>query len=100
MPSQCTTGNKIFKAKKGKRSVEVIAWRKLPASRPTGTTSPLVGIGLADGGYLERIHAHLRVVYLELAVSGVHNVVDTIDCYRGELIERTAMDRARICTCQ
>ena len=52
---------------------------KLPASRSTGTTSPLVGIGLADGGDLERIHAHLGVVYLELAVSSIHDVMNTID---------------------
>ena len=77
----------------------MIAWMKLPASRPTGTTSPLIGIGLADGGDLERIHTHLRVVYLELAVPGVHNVVDTIDCYHGELTKRTAVNEAKICTC-
>jgi len=100
MPSLCTAGNKIFKVKKGKRSVEVTAWMTLPASRSTGTTSPLVGVGLTDGGDLERIHTHLRVVYFELAVSGVHNVVDTIDCDHGELTERTAGNEARVCTCQ
>ena len=99
MPSLCTTGNKIFEVKKGKRFGEVIACMKLPASRSTGTTSPLVGIGLADRGDLERIHTHFRVVYLELAVSGIHNVVDTIDCYHGELTERTAANEGRICTC-
>ena len=99
MPSQCTTGNKIFKTKKGKESAELIAWMKLPASRPTGTTGALVGIGLADRGDLERVHTNLGVVYLELAVSGVDNVVDTIDCYHGELIKRIAVNESRIRTC-
>lgn len=51
----------------------------LPASRSTGTTSPLIGIGLANRGDLQRIHTHLGVVYLELAVSAIHNVMNTID---------------------
>jgi len=72
---------------------------KLPASRSTGATSSLVGIGLTDGSDLERIHTHLGIVYLELAVSGVHNVVNTIDCCQVELAERTAMKKARIGTC-
>jgi len=51
----------------------------LPASRSTGTTSSLIGIGLADRSDLERVHTHLGVVNLELAVSGIHNVMNTID---------------------
>ena len=62
----------------------------LPASCSAGTTSPLVGIGLADGGDLECIHTHLRVVYLELTVSGVHDVVNTIDYPNDDLVKRTA----------
>ena len=63
---------------------------KLPASRSTGTTSPLIGIGLADRSNLERIHTHLRVVYLELTVSGVHDVVNTIDYPNDDLVKRAA----------
>lgn len=53
---------------------------ELPASRSTGTTGPLVCIRLADRGNLERIHTHLGVVYLQFAVSSIHNVMDTINC--------------------
>ena len=51
----------------------------LPASRSTGTTSSLVGIGLADRCDLEGVHTHLGVVNFELTVSGIHNIMNTID---------------------
>lgn len=51
----------------------------LPTPRPTSTASTLVGVGLADGCDLERVHTNLGVVHFELAVSSIHNVVNTID---------------------
>lgn len=72
---------------------------ELPASGSTGTTSPLIGIGLAYRRDLERVHTHLRVVYLELTVSSVHNVMDTIDCCCSDSIARAAMKQTGIRTC-
>ena len=57
----------------------------LPAASPPSTTSALVCICLTDGRYLERIHAHFGIVHLELGVTGVDNVQDTVNCDTLEL---------------
>ena len=99
MPSRCTTGNKNFKAGKGKRLSKPVVWMHLPASRSSGTTGSLIGVGLADRGDLESIHTHLRVVYLEFTVPSIHDVTNTIDYRHISSIERTITKKTMICTC-
>lgn len=57
---------------------------KLPASRSAGTTSPLIGIGLADRSDLECVHTHLWVVHLQLAESSVHDIMDAVNYRHGD----------------
>ena len=52
----------------------------VPATGTTSTTSPLVGIGLANRRDLQGIHTNLGVVHPEFGVSGVNNIQDAIHC--------------------
>lgn len=46
----------------------------LPIARPPRAPGPLIGIRLADGCDLKRVHADLGVVHLELGIPRIHDV--------------------------
>ncbi|MCO5547112.1 hypothetical protein L7F22_000554 [Adiantum nelumboides] len=71
-------GNAVLKQLllEGRLGVEAVG---AAGARASGAAGALVGIGAADGRDLERVHAHTRIVDLELAVAGVDDVHDAVD---------------------
>ena len=57
--------------------VQAVAEAAARAPRPPRA---LVRVRLADGRDLQRVHADLGVVHLQLRVPGVHDVQDAVDC--------------------
>lgn len=55
----------------------------IPSPRSSGTSRPLIGVGLTDGSDLKGIHTDFGVVHLQLAESRIHDIHDTVN-YRNE----------------
>lgn len=51
----------------------------IPGASSSSTSRALIRVRLRNGCDLEGIHAYFRVVHLELVVTRVHNVMDTVD---------------------
>lgn len=58
----------------------------IPASSTSSTTSALVGVGLTDRGDLQGVHTNFGIVHLELGVSCIHDIQNTVD-YGNELYQ-------------
>jgi len=67
----------------GQQLILVLALRVQPeclaGSCASGSTTPLVGIGLRNGIDLQGVHADARIVDLQLAVAGIDDIDDAID---------------------